>query len=276
MPQHVHKINQHYWHSTDFPHMEIRSTTLSTQGYKAHSHATLSIGVINSGQTKLTCNNQDFHLGINDIIILPSDLVHACNPIQGKPRSYHMIYLDTQWALETLSSIHGPHIKLIEGKPAIITDPALATALLKGVTQFLSKTDATELNRILCQVLSLSCQTQNLDTSQSDIARFTKQLLLNDTENPPSLKSLAHTMGFTQETIIRHFRRAYGITPKAFVNNMRIEKAKRLLRNGTDIVQAALDVGFIDQSQFHHAFVRYTAATPKQYQQSQSIFNNTP
>jgi Helix-turn-helix domain/AraC-like ligand binding domain len=59
-----------------------------------------------------------------------------------------------------------------------------------------------------------------------------------------------------------------------FMNNARIEHSKALLRSRESIVDTAIDIGFFDQSQFHKAFVNFTAATPRQHQKAQSIFDN--
>ena len=55
------------------------------------------------------------------------------------------------------------------------------------------------------------------------------------------------------------------MTPHAYQLARRINKAKTLLRYGTDIASVAVDLGFTDQSHFHRNFKQIVAATPKQY-----------
>ena len=77
------------------PGVELRSTWQSTQAYKSHSHAQLSIGAILEGQTCCTCEGEALILQPGDLIVIPAHMPHSCNPLAGQPRSYHMLYLDT-------------------------------------------------------------------------------------------------------------------------------------------------------------------------------------
>lgn len=56
--------------------------------------------------------------------------------------------------------------------------------------------------------------------------------------------------------------------PMAFLNNVRIEYANTLIKQGVPLADARYQSGFSDQSHFHKIFVLHTAATPGQYQQA--------
>jgi AraC-like DNA-binding protein len=95
-----------------------------------------------------------------------------------------------------------------------------------------------------------------------------RQALLDNIESPVTLDELARAFGCRKETLIRVFRRSFHITPHAFVNNARIERAKRQLKMGEKIAHVAADLGFSDQAQLHRTFVSYTASTPGQYRRA--------
>ena len=75
--------------------LELRSTWQSTQAYKRHSHPQLSIGAIMEGQTCCICHDKEYILNPGDLIVIPASAPHSCNPVAGQPRSYHMLYIDT-------------------------------------------------------------------------------------------------------------------------------------------------------------------------------------
>ena len=75
--------------------LELRSTWQSTQPYKRHSHPQLSIGAIMEGQTCCICHDKEYILNPGDLIVIPASAPHSCNPVAGQPRSYHMLYIDT-------------------------------------------------------------------------------------------------------------------------------------------------------------------------------------
>ncbi|WP_227875994.1 helix-turn-helix transcriptional regulator [Kushneria konosiri] len=88
--------------------------------------------------------------------------------------------------------------------------------------------------------------------------------------SPLSLEQVAHAAGCSRFTLIRGFRRDYGITPHAFLIDCRIRWGQRALRRGADIAETALNCHFADQAHFQRTFKRLTAATPRQYRQATS------
>lgn len=80
-------------------------------------------------------------------------------------------------------------------------------------------------------------------------------------------------MCLLSESVFRHaFREFTGMNPVQYKMHIRINKAKQLLRNVTDlpIEEIASVVGFYDNAYFHKAFVKYTGLTPKQYRDQKS------
>jgi AraC-like DNA-binding protein len=64
---------------------------------------------------------------------------------------------------------------------------------------------------------------------------------------------------------MRTFRRDVGLSPHAYLTQIRVEAAKKLLSEGASIVDVASDIGFTDQSHFTRHFKRITGVTPGQY-----------
>ena len=58
----------------------------------------------------------------------------------------------------------------------------------------------------------------------------------------------------------------FGLTPHAYQLNQKINIARKRLKSGEAIIQVAHDLGFTDQSHFHHVFKSHTGITPKQFQ----------
>lgn len=273
----VRDINQQFWRHDELPFFELRSTFLSSQPYKAHTHSGLSIGAVVSGQTRLSISGQEQRVEAGDVVIIEPEKVHACNPVDGIPRSYHMLYVDSQWCLSTLSRLYSSPITRLYSDQVLIKDSGLFEQFLKFVKQ-LEEDNLPRIHlafeQLAFQVLCHWCSPCDEEYEEDGVAQHIRRRLLKDLTHPPSLAVLAQELGRSQEGIIRLFSKQFGITPKAFVNNARVEKAKLYLRQGLPIVDVSAVVGFSDQSQFHRAFVAHTASTPRQYQQTESIFDN--
>ena len=76
---------------------------------------------------------------------------------------------------------------------------------------------------------------------------------------------LAAAAGLSPYYFIRVFRQAVGLTPHAYLVQLRVETAKRLLDRGQPVVEAALAAGFADQSHLTRHFKRIVGVTPGQY-----------
>ena len=80
-----------------------------------------------------------------------------------------------------------------------------------------------------------------------------------------SLDSLGAIAGLSKYHLLRAFTKEMGITPYSYLETIRIDRAKALLRQGTSPADAALNAGFSDQSHFSNAFKRFIGLTPGQY-----------
>jgi AraC-like DNA-binding protein len=66
---------------------------------------------------------------------------------------------------------------------------------------------------------------------------------------------------------IRVFQQVYGRTPRRYLQDLRIEKAKALLRNGEQVTQVCFSVGYESLPTFSKLFKRGTGYSPKTYQE---------
>ena len=273
----VRNIDQRFWHNKALAHLTIRTTQNSRQSYKAHSHSELSIGIITSGVTQLSLPNETRRLNTGDLVMIEPHVVHACNPVGGQPRSYHMLYIDNTWCCQLLSNLYGYDVQAYRCFLDRLSASATALRLADTIASLYQSQDRNTLLSIeaaIFHLVSRYCSPYCCDEDNEHLATQLKDHLLEDITNPPPLDVISQKIGRSTETLIRLFKKHYGITPKSFLNNHRIEKAKLLLKRGMRIVDVSAEVGFCDQSQFHRSFVHYTASTPRQYQQITSIFDN--
>jgi AraC-like DNA-binding protein len=80
-----------------------------------------------------------------------------------------------------------------------------------------------------------------------------------------SLDELARAAGTEKFTLLRAFARELGITPHAYQVQLRIERACRLIARGVPLPEAALAVGYSQQSALQRPFKRLVGVTPGEY-----------
>lgn len=85
---------------------------------------------------------------------------------------------------------------------------------------------------------------------------------------PVDYDRLAGENRMSRRSLERRFKQATGVTPLGYLQQIRVEKAKRLLEEGSQTFnEITYLVGYEDISFFRKVFVRLTGLRPKEYQQ---------
>ena len=80
------------------------------------------------------------------------------------------------------------------------------------------------------------------------------------------VEDMVRRSGLAESTFKRRFKKATGYNPISYVQNLRIEHAKRRLENSTDPVDIiSWQVGYEDPAFFRRLFKRATCMTPREY-----------
>jgi AraC family transcriptional activator FtrA len=84
---------------------------------------------------------------------------------------------------------------------------------------------------------------------------------------PLSVDDLAHQASMSRRSFDRHFKSALGVSPKAWINQQRINLAKQLLEvEDLSIEQLAHKVGYDNGITLRFNFNKYVGVAPSQYQ----------
>lgn len=260
---------QFHWQPAGLPYLELRETLFSRIPYRAHSHAAFSIGAVTDGVTQLTLGaNRQLLIERGELIMIAPDCVHRCNPVADGVRSYLMLYINADWLLNQARDWYGPHTAAIRFHRLKSNDVTQFEQFIHfaGLLKRDQLAQAEAALIALLRQLVRADQVNGTSTPASWRTRQIKQTFARTLEHPPSLTTLARHYHVCPETLIRTFKQQTGLSPKAYLNNVRIERAKQLLKNGCTASEVTYRLGFADQSHFQKTFMHYTAQTPGQYQ----------
>lgn len=87
-----------------------------------------------------------------------------------------------------------------------------------------------------------------------------------------AIEDLAKISGLSRTVYIKRFQKLTGITPMNYVAQWRMEKAKKLLKNGSlSVDEISLDVGYAASESFQKTFKKLVGITPSAYRKQSSI-----
>jgi AraC family transcriptional regulator of adaptative response/methylated-DNA-[protein]-cysteine methyltransferase len=89
----------------------------------------------------------------------------------------------------------------------------------------------------------------------------------------PSIEVIADHVGLSPSHFQYVFKRWAGLTPKAFLQAITIERARELLRDSATVLDAAYDVGLSGPGRLHDLFVAHESLTPGDYRRDDLALN---
>lgn len=103
----------------------------------------------------------------------------------------------------------------------------------------------------------------------SDIVRAAAQYMQQNYQNPNlTMNALAEHLNISSVTLSVDFKNEMEVKPSEYLANLRIEKAKDLLRNTNMLVKEISNaIGYEDDGSFTRRFKKHTGMTPGQYRE---------
>jgi len=97
----------------------------------------------------------------------------------------------------------------------------------------------------------------------------TRNFIDNNYEKELNLDFLSNIRFTSKYHLLRLFKRYYGLTPRQYLMEKRIEKSKENLRNGLTVTETCFAVGFESLGSFSTLFKAKTGRSPSEYQKQQ-------
>ncbi len=258
--------------------VESRYSINSKQEYEKHFHDTLSVGIVEDGETSYVCEDKAYILKPNQLAIIEPNVIHSCNPSKNKARTYHMIYMDISWCMQVQKNLfedveHFISLSSVQIEDKELFELCLKTnkALLDEKVFLLEKEDLLE--EFFIKLFSKYCKKTpniNIKKDQDKIYKVKEFIKQNCKENL-TLDDIAKHVGVSKFYLSKLFKQEIGISIYKYLLNCKINLAKELLQKDFKSIEVANILGFFDQSHFISTFKKYVAATPDEYVKSKCL-----
>ncbi|HDX6876024.1 TPA: AraC family transcriptional regulator [Clostridioides difficile] len=246
------------------------------QKFPNHFHEHYVIGFIEKGQRYLSCKNKEYTTSTGDLLLFNPFNSHTCEQIDDKVLDYRCINIKPEIMKKTVFEITGKNYLPKFNQPVIFRSELVP--LLQELHYIIMEEELDfkkeELFFFLIEQL-IEEHTEpnlqsNLENTNIEIQAVCDYLENNYAEHIV-LDELSTIAGMNKYSLLRNFTKLKGITPYRYLENIRVNKAKKLLEKGVEPIDAAIQTGFVDQSHFTNFFKNFIGLTPKQYQ---NIFIN--
>ncbi|MEO9870302.1 helix-turn-helix domain-containing protein [Ekhidna sp.] len=244
--------------------LELLNAKSHTLDFPFHTHETFNIALIltSTFNTKLT--DKFLKAPISTLSITNPGEVHATPCDRDLGNSFFTYYVSP----EAIKDFNNGEDVFFEDK--IIYDQKIFNELY-----FLSKNykkSHVEFEKRLTTSLKLLVRKYATERPIDFKTNKLFQSFINETSfNSFSLDKTASKFGINKYKFIRLFKQETGLTPNNFVLLKKIEKSKRMLKNGTPIFNVAIDCGFYDPSHFYKNFKRFTGVNPMDFQNALQV-----
>jgi AraC-like DNA-binding protein len=251
--------------------MDAMAATTS-RTYPRHTHDQYGIGVIDSGGHASFSGRGQVEAGPRSLIFVNPGEVHDGRALGGRPRSWRMLYLDPAAMLAARDDVLEAATPAPDFAAPVFTDERLRRAFdsafgsatgRDGSGQEMVAEIAT-LRLVGLLAINLSSKSRPVSTSTISIRRARERIDADPAANL-TLAGLAAESGTSRFQLLRAFARELGLTPHAYIVQQRLALARRLIRAGATLVDAASAAGFSDQSHLTRAFARQFGVTPARY-----------
>lgn len=101
-----------------------------------------------------------------------------------------------------------------------------------------------------------------------------RNYIQNNYDSKLNLDVLSHSQLVSKYHLLRLFKKYYGLTPRQYLIDKRIEKSKEHLINGMTVTESCFAVGFESLGSFSTLFKTKTGKSPAEFQKEQLSRSN--
>jgi AraC-like DNA-binding protein len=256
-----------------FPGLDCLSARFHRHAYAFHAHETYTIGNIASGCETWMARGVRHYAGPGWLALTNPLEVHDGAPC-GAGYAYRMSYPTLELLLSIATGLSG---RLAKGTPKFkfpaVHDPVGADLFAKAHRSLENDADSLEGEELLHRayayllVSHAGIEPAKLGREPGPVARARDAIEQRFTEAVP-LSELAAIAGLSVHHFIRVFRAEVGLTPHAYLVDVRVRRARTMLRDGTPPADAAALVGFADQAHLTRAFKSRIGVAPGAYRRA--------
>jgi AraC-like DNA-binding protein len=233
------------------------------EAFSPHRHDTYAIGVTQSGVQTFRYRGARRVCLPGQCHVLHPDEIHDGSAGTVEGFSYWIVYIDPSLIQQALGGKALPFVSdpIVEGRVFRGALPRALWRLEEPIEDVARIEIVTAVADFLNRASTLSAQKRSRSLHLASLMRV-HDLIAADPARRLSIAVLEGVSGLDRWTLARQFRAAFGTCPSHFRTMRQLDEARRIIRGGRPLAEAALDAGFADQSHMSRMFKRAYGLTP--------------
>lgn len=262
------------WHVPGFEGLCFYRGNAVTHSYPRHWHDELHLCAYVAGSGYASYRGCSYRFSAGDFVVTPAGEVHSNWVDKDSAIGFRSVYIDIPVLRDYARQVTCGEHSAPDFPSILVDDKTVKRDFLHvhhAMELPLSRLHRDELLLRFFHSLITRCaepRGHNLERkpgSERAAVRRTRHFIDEHFAEPISLARLAALADLSPYHLHNLFRRETGMPPHAYQTQVRINRAKELLRQGLPLAGIALDTGFADQSHFARHFRRLVGVTPGRF-----------
>ena len=259
----------HIWRHAALDGAEMFQGSYRKYEFARHFHSVPAIGVVEAGSMGCYCRGAAHVLPVGTVLLLNPGEVHAPKPADSSKWKFRVFFFEDDFFRTRSLGVAG---KVLRFSKPFVEDRRLASSLLRLHRKLETHGMALDLESSMLEIFAQLARRHACFQTQRDDSHAEKTKINRAREylhafygRDITLDELGTLTGLSPYHFVRTFRNSVGLTPHAYLIQIRVEHGRRLLQAGNSISDVAVSTGFADQSHFTRHFKRIMGVTPGQY-----------
>jgi AraC-like DNA-binding protein len=264
-----------FWQTDPFNiHLDALHATYVTHSFARHTHEGYAIGIIEKGAETFSYRGSNHIAPAGSVVIINPDEIHTGQAVTLEGWTYRMLYPEVALVQRAASEFAGQQWGIPFFQDAVIHDPPLFERFRQAHIALENSDHLERENRLLLVFAELVRKYADWRPSLAEFkpehsaVTHARDYLHAHYSDNISLEALANLVHLSPYHLSHLFQAETGMPPHAYLNQLRVRHAQKLLRQGLSPAEVAAITGFFDQSHLNRHFKRVTGVTPGQYRKN--------
>jgi AraC-like DNA-binding protein len=249
---------------------DFLSANYNKQYFTRHAHDEYLIGLITTGVHDVWCRGELWHAGAGAIATFAPEEPHSGGAGMDEGWSQGIVYLPADIIADVMRDVSAPRKGTLSFHSPFQQHPLAEQRLRHLFELFDTSAPALEVEEALFDLLPRLFSNEATDFGSatrplpSGLEAARDYLHAHHDQNI-RLEELARVAGLTKGKVIAEFKAHFGVPPMRYLIQVRLEKARALLRHGVSVAEVAYAAGFADQAHLTRHFRAVLGVTPARY-----------